>query len=306
MKDFDWQAELIRVQRESTELTAYARCVEMVVTMSWPTHNGVKIRPDGIKNYLRARGLFIECACAFESDAQHPRSCQIVVSSLSGNVFAFCHFDRARCQFRLALSKIHDTSVLTSSYRGLPTIRSGAKPDIDLIATAFTLKSHPPQHLAPHIEGYFGEHVTDYPAGTHQLSGSLLPHLPSKRHIASNVQPRNYQRKASPPSNRRYLEIDDYYPDRTRQTVSAPAATLRSAAIAGPSRIPMDSISAPVPMRTLGRDEKYLKNLSLGQGISEEAWAGIGLEKCSKCKLLFVSSALKSHIKICLGAVIIL
>jgi hypothetical protein len=33
--------------------------------------------------------------------------------------------------------------------------------------------------LAPHFPGYFGEHISEYPAGTQQLSGPLL-YRPSK------------------------------------------------------------------------------------------------------------------------------
>ncbi|KAK6995561.1 hypothetical protein R3P38DRAFT_3223440 [Favolaschia claudopus] len=69
--------------------------------------------------------------------------------------------------------------------------------------------SQPPQHLAPHIVGYFGEHISNYPAGTRQLSGSLLSSTPSDA-VEINIRPRLYQRKASPASNSRYLEIDDH------------------------------------------------------------------------------------------------
>ncbi|KAJ7131269.1 hypothetical protein C8R44DRAFT_731510 [Mycena epipterygia] len=87
---------------------------------------------------------------------------------------------------RVNFTAIHDKCLLTSSYAGLPTLgkvlhatrlrsnsASGNIPETETLRVAFTLHNFPPQELAPHFEGYFGEHVSRYPNGTAQLSSDL-------------------------------------------------------------------------------------------------------------------------------------
>ncbi|KAJ7814010.1 hypothetical protein B0H14DRAFT_3878907 [Mycena olivaceomarginata] len=106
--------------------------------------------------------------------------------------------------------------------------------------------------------------------------------------------------KQIPTSNSRYLEINDIYPPN-QHAQSTPAA------IAGPSRISIDSASAPLRGggSSGGREDKYLRKLIDGEGISDEVWNGL-VEKCSKCRSVFTASALKAHIKRCLGLITIL
>ncbi|KAJ7897545.1 hypothetical protein B0H14DRAFT_2557547 [Mycena olivaceomarginata] len=73
-----------------------------------------------------------------------------------------------------------------------------------------------------------------------------------------------------PTSNSRYLEIDNVYPPNQ-------LAQSTQAAIAGPSRIPMDSASSPLcgGGGSGSREDKYLRKLIDGEGISVEVWNGL-------------------------------
>ncbi|KAJ7212455.1 hypothetical protein C8J57DRAFT_1604151 [Mycena rebaudengoi] len=293
-----------RHQRTSTELVVFSRLAEQVVTISWPTNKGVKILASGLKNYRRTRGLFIECFCAFGSDANEPRSSQIVVSNVTDDVFVCVIVSSHSTQSLIAselvnFSKVYRTSLLKSSFNGLPTLASGNVPDTGSLLVAFVLQSFPPEEIAPHFEDYFGEHISEYPNGTLQLSG---PFLPRRR---SNTQSSAHRRHSSPyarvqmqtpSSNRRYWEIDDVYPSQTRQAHTAPARIPRGNAVAGPSRLPIESAShtAPFPLSlpgniTEGKEAKFLRKLIVGQGVAENIWDGL-FEKCTMCKRVFTAT----------------
>ncbi|KAJ7306642.1 hypothetical protein DFH08DRAFT_975900 [Mycena albidolilacea] len=239
--------ELVILQRSATELVIYCRLAGIVVTVSWPTHNGVKIKAS------------------------------------------------------VNITEVHDTCLLTSEYPELSTLARGKAPDMDILLVAFTLHGYPQQDLrvAPHFEGYAGEHNSGYPAGTHQLSGPLLTRRPSKAHVSRRRRQsspyRRYQRQV-PTSNARYVEIDNLPPPRLVQT--APTRNANANAKAGPSRIPMDSASGCRGIQMEGKEGNMLQKLIAGQGISE----GL-IEKCSMCGCLLTASALKGHIKKCLGVI---
>ncbi|KAJ7292093.1 hypothetical protein C8J57DRAFT_1492573 [Mycena rebaudengoi] len=277
---------------------------------------GVKILASGLKQYLRTRGLFLECFCAFGSDANEPRSSQIVVSNVTNDVFGFCHFNPSRCEFKINFSKVYRTSLLKSSFNGLPTLASGNVPDTGSLLVAFVLQSFPPEEIAPHFEEYFGEHISEYPNGTSQLSGPFLPRRRSNTQSSARTRrhssPYARMQKQVPSSNRRYWEIDDLYPSETRQVHTAPARIPRGDAVAGPSRLPIESAShtAPFPLSlpgniAEGKEVKFLRKLIAGQGVAENIWDGL-FEKCTMCKRMFTATALKEHIKYCLGEIIIL
>ncbi|KAJ7328381.1 hypothetical protein DFH08DRAFT_967513 [Mycena albidolilacea] len=174
--------ELVILQRSATELVIYCRLAGIAVTISWPTHNGVKIKASGLRAWLLARGLFIECFCGFTSHRTERKPCRFVVSKVTGDVFGFCHYAQARCLFKINLTEVHDTCLLTSEYPDLPTLARREAPDMDILLVVFTLHGYPHQDLAPHFEGYAREHNSRYPAGTHQLSGPLLTRRPSNAH----------------------------------------------------------------------------------------------------------------------------
>ncbi|KAJ7884701.1 hypothetical protein B0H13DRAFT_1889833 [Mycena leptocephala] len=242
----------------------------------------------------------------------HPKSCMLVESEVTGDVLAFCHYEIGRCGFKINLTDIHRKSLLTSGYRGLPTLASGNTPETDTLLVAFTLRQFPDQDLVPHFEGYLGEHISKYPSGTRQLSGPLLVrrrlNAPAMNHRRKSSPYIRYQ-KQIPASNPRYLEIDDI----PRQVQTAPARAPIRNAEAGPSRLPTESASqrgpAPFPLRLeslepVGKEVKLLRKLIAGNGISEEALDGL-LEKCTKCRRYFMACALKAHIKMCLGEVVL-
>ncbi|KAJ6452182.1 hypothetical protein C8R47DRAFT_1229530 [Mycena vitilis] len=285
-----------------------------------PTHNNVKIVPSGIRGFLRNRGLLIECFCAFLSEHDDPKSCQIVVSKVTNHVFLFCHYPNAQCAFKVNLTQVHDKCLLKSSYPNLPLLTTGKAPDTDILLVAFTLHNFPDDDTAPHFEGYLGEHISEYPPGTGQLSGTLLlQHVKPRANTNRRRQSSPYARHElkAPRSNAQYLEIDDI-PRRHREVVTAPAR-MRAAsnAAAGPSHISMGSVSArrtaPFPLRlgsnepeaSEGKEARYLRQLLSGRGIPANAVEGL-MEDCTECGQYFTASALKAHIKKCLGELVVL
>ncbi|KAJ6517778.1 hypothetical protein DFH09DRAFT_1332095 [Mycena vulgaris] len=295
------EAAVVKHQLTTNELVVFCRLLGHAVTLYWPTHNGVKIIPARLRDWLRSRGLFLECFCGFLTDAKNPRSSQIVVG-ISGDVWAFCYHDRPQCRFKINLSRIHRSSLLMSSFADLPTLRSGNVPDMDTLSVAFTLRRFPPQEIAPHFPAYFGEHISGYPDGTHQLSGVMLPRRPADQRSSTRRHSSPYlrMRKDTPASNSKYYEIDDMYPRSQVQTapayVRAPSPLRARNAMAGPPRIPMESASSrrpapfPVDVRSQemeGKEVRCLRKLIDGQGISEDAWEGL------------------THVKCCLGQLVI-
>lgn len=77
-----------------------------------------------------------------------------------------------------------------------------------------------------------------------------------------------------------------------------PVRSANANAEAGPSRILMDSASGRRGFQMEGKEGNMLQKLIAGQGISE----GL-IEKCSMCGCLFTASALKGHMKKCLGVI---
>ncbi|KAF8123506.1 hypothetical protein K438DRAFT_1126618 [Mycena galopus ATCC 62051] len=286
------ESELNQYQRSSSELVVFSHLAERAVQVAYPTYNNRKIVPTGLFHYLRAHGIFLECWCAFQADAGIPRSCRIVVSKATGDVLAFCHFDHDRCGFKLNFTAIFRTSLLKSSYGGLPTLESGQAPaDTEILLVAFTLQGFPAQEIAPYFEGYLGEHIFNYPAGTRQLSGSLLFRHPKKVNTRGRHDtPYHRLQRQVPTSNAHYLEIDDLHPR------SVPACM-----IAGPSRIALDhkndSVSCVGPSKA-----NYHKNLAAGKGVDHIVFNDM-FERCRKCGLMFTVSALQLHSERCLGFV---
>ncbi|KAJ7713391.1 hypothetical protein B0H16DRAFT_543985 [Mycena metata] len=261
--------------------------------------------------YLRNRGLLIECLCAFTSVGNHnPRSCQIMISPVTGDVLAFCHFDSDRCGFKLNLSDIHKKSLLTSTYPFLPTLATNRAPDMDVLHVAFMLKEFPAQDAAPYFEGYLGEHISTFPAGTgtRQLTSQLLV----RRRRRSNRNALDYtpyarDQRAAPASNHRYREIDDDIV-HAQQVQTALSRVPAANTVAGPSRLALGSVSCALRRRsegTGGKEARFLRKLGEDQGISEDFFDTL-VERCGKCKCLYAASKIKAHSKGCLGVVDIL
>ncbi|KAK6983921.1 hypothetical protein R3P38DRAFT_3233309 [Favolaschia claudopus] len=136
--------------------------------------------------------------------------------SVTGDVFAFCHFDRAQCGFKINITQVRKTSLLTSSYGTYPTLASNEVPDMEILRIAFTLRDFPSDEIAPHFEAVSRRMTSPYARFQQTI----------------------------PASNSRYLEIENIPP----HAISAPARMM-----AGPSRMPTDSgsISASPAARVL-------------------------------------------------------
>ncbi|KAK7001957.1 hypothetical protein R3P38DRAFT_2795448 [Favolaschia claudopus] len=310
-------------QKKSNELVVYSRLLGRVVTLSWPTHNGVKIVPRGIRLWLRTRCLFWECFCALRTESNQPRPCQIVESQVTKDVYAFCHFEHARCGFKMNLSQIHGSSRLVSSYGHLPTSNSAqTQPDMQNLRQNWqrlhgdTLLAE----LAPHFAGYCGENTSGYPAGTHQLSGPLLFRKPKekvgrRRHSSPYIR----HELQAPRSNAGYVEIDDLdFPARLAPvtgrskpsaSISAPVrGSVSNHSVAGPSRITLPALpsaSAGNFLPSEQRDIRLLRDLAHGKGISEYSWEGL-VDQCQVCGNYFAASVLKKHIPVCKDTTIVI
>ncbi|KAJ7690227.1 hypothetical protein B0H17DRAFT_1134490 [Mycena rosella] len=123
---------LTRLLRMTTELLIYSRLAGRLVTSSWPTRNGIKIRDKGLTSYLRGCGLFMECFCAFQSDSLHPKSCQIVVSNVTQDVldaalkimvFSEFHRDPEEIAFDIVLSRPSHSWYKTHRRQSAPVAR---------------------------------------------------------------------------------------------------------------------------------------------------------------------------------------
>ncbi|KAJ7778961.1 hypothetical protein B0H16DRAFT_1878588 [Mycena metata] len=212
---------ITQFQRTSTELVVYSRLAERVVTISWPKHKGALISPKGVKAWLRNRGLFLECFCAFTAQPNQPRSIQLVVGTITGHVFGFCHFSESRCGFRVDLTRIPKSAVLNEKFPHLPMLITGNTPDMDSLRVSFMLQRFPSTEVAPHFVGYFGEHISYYPTGTHQESGALLLRRRSTQVLTRrHSSPYARQQRQAPASNPRYLEIDEIYPTAGNRLVA--------------------------------------------------------------------------------------
>jgi hypothetical protein len=163
-----------------------------------PMQNGIRIKPQGVRAWLRKRGLHWACFCVLEMDTSV--SCQII-HALDGRVMAFCSQSPSRCGFRSTSVIFLRISLLTHfvsefvqpisfSVVGvkLPTLNdpwyacslfvhdrilifvqdSGDTPDMGAILAAFILSGS--SDPCPNFEGYCGEHQYEYP-GLEQKSG---------------------------------------------------------------------------------------------------------------------------------------
>ncbi len=90
--------------------------------------DGHPLKPTGLKDWLRARGLFIECLCPLALDVtpRDPYSCRLVQNKSSGDVMAFCHFEsdnrgcgmRGTFFFDWVFSSIDIFTLLDSQHHG--------------------------------------------------------------------------------------------------------------------------------------------------------------------------------------------
>jgi hypothetical protein len=75
--------------------------------------DGMRLKATGFKEWLRARGLFLEylCPLVMEIDERTPCSCRLVVSKTTGDVLAFCHQEENGCGMRGKPWKVVDLRI---------------------------------------------------------------------------------------------------------------------------------------------------------------------------------------------------
>ncbi|KAJ7321584.1 hypothetical protein DFH08DRAFT_818441 [Mycena albidolilacea] len=255
---------IVRHQQKVKNIVVFCRLISQMVSVSRPRHNGVKIVPSGLRPWLRARGLFFECFCAFSSAPDDPRPCQIVESSLSGNFFAFCHFGTQN-----AASKVYKTTTHIESFFDLPTLKfssivtpeSNEIPDMNRLREGYARQpASVVFDLAPHFPGYFAEHISEYPAGTQQLSGRYFIGRRRIRNIVALVEAFHI------PGRLPHLATAGPSKARLTPSVSAP----------GTSRIRAFSPARRTPEE---QEVRLLRQLIGGSGITESSYEAL-LKQC--------------------------
>ncbi|KAF5324292.1 hypothetical protein D9619_011396 [Psilocybe cf. subviscida] len=214
------------IQRERRNLVVYSRLAEAVVEVAWPLKaDGTLIVATGLKDWLRARGLFIECFCPlmFEITDREPCSCRIVVS-LGGDVFAFCNKDtlvsgEGGCKMNVNLSqKLRDGVRNGARYDHFKTTKGSRieyEPVMKHIYDVYQTSSVDTR--VPLLNGYIGEHVAAYREGSQQLAGSMgtvwhapIARKPSENYLRPLYHGRPYNEVVLPKTvpKARYIEID--------------------------------------------------------------------------------------------------
>ncbi|KAF8154586.1 hypothetical protein B0H34DRAFT_676339 [Crassisporium funariophilum] len=90
--------ECVRAQCSSSDIVIYSALATQIVRIAWPLYCGVKIKPSGIKDWLRARGLHWACFCGMTAASGVHLSAQIV-HTIAGDVVVFCHYEPSTCNF---------------------------------------------------------------------------------------------------------------------------------------------------------------------------------------------------------------
>ncbi|KJA15068.1 hypothetical protein HYPSUDRAFT_59027 [Hypholoma sublateritium FD-334 SS-4] len=207
------------IQRYSPDLVIYSRLVGAVVSVSWIMKaDGHALKPTGLKDWLRARGLFIECLCPLALDVtpRDPYSCRLVESGTNGDVFAFCHFeseDRG-CGMRVTVTAISESTEFFSLYAHFPTTRrrGSANPEVPMqnILALYEEKHQSNLATTPHLDGYIGEQAVFYWPGTEQLASTPCFEIgTTRRRSARKFKPR-VDKPLPKPTKRRYIEIDEF------------------------------------------------------------------------------------------------
>ncbi|KAG6848516.1 hypothetical protein H0H93_016357 [Arthromyces matolae] len=160
--------------------------------MAWPMSNGILILPNGVRTFLRARGVHWACFCALILGDGRTCSTRIVHAADSGDVLVFCgrRNNGHDCGFFMNLSKIYKKLTLRAHYDNSPTLgkfhishltelslieslASGRAPDMEVLVRAHRLESFPDDEIGEYFEGYLGEHITSFP-GVEQLAGESV------------------------------------------------------------------------------------------------------------------------------------
>ncbi|KAF8162742.1 hypothetical protein B0H34DRAFT_671902 [Crassisporium funariophilum] len=159
--------------------------------LCWPLYRGVKIKPSGIKDWLRARGLHWACFCGMTAASGVHLSAQIV-HTIAGDVVVFCHYEPSTCNFFLNLSDIFQIARCASEYTHLQKIDqlqgSMGHEAVDLVN--LRLLQLVTSEVAPLLKGFCGNFI----AGVELLSGSrqYTAKSASTTHPSSQISAASY------------------------------------------------------------------------------------------------------------------
>jgi len=109
--------ESVAEQKFSRDIIIYSALAGQIVRVAWlvsflhytfdvfwnlswlrPSYKGIKIKPSGIKEWLRARGLHWGCFCGMTASPNVYLSSRIIHTA-KGNVYVLCHHEVSSCKF---------------------------------------------------------------------------------------------------------------------------------------------------------------------------------------------------------------
>ncbi|KAH6890086.1 hypothetical protein BKA70DRAFT_1234889 [Coprinopsis sp. MPI-PUGE-AT-0042] len=111
----------LSAQRRCNELMVYCELVRAPVIIAWPTSRlGLRIRPDKLVDWLRARNLAWLCFCQEDASWLYgDMSCQIGDDIDGADIGAYCHFSPSRCGFAMNLTRLYSDANYESDYEHL-------------------------------------------------------------------------------------------------------------------------------------------------------------------------------------------
>jgi len=288
----------VEFQTKSTELVVYSDLAKQMVTIAWPTFNGKRIVPTGIKNWLRARGLHWSCFCGLLSGASE--STQIVQSIGDGKVYVFCSSYPPKCHFYLKLSEIYISAVLEFEYPHVPTLASDLAFSTNNLLADFLLRGADEIEVGPYFPGYCGEHIGDHPGSEQQSGSPIVVTRTGQRKTKSSLS-------AGAASSRMNIKSPSVAMSRASTRRSTPNPLGPSAASgcprAGPSLegVPTGPSTGSF---TAGNALNVIRTLEAGGGISEYQANGL-LEQCGACREYFLTVFFKVHVLRCDSIIIL-
>ncbi|KAJ6535544.1 hypothetical protein B0H19DRAFT_1271287 [Mycena capillaripes] len=153
---FDGEAALM--QRSSSDIVVYAPMLYIVVKIAWPTVGDIQVPPDLLLRYLVKENVLWSCFCSLHNRDDAPLSCRILTWPHEGT-YAFCHYDKPRCQFFLSLDDLFHSSTRKEPYA--PIGKGRLEPDSILARYLLTETNESIEHpltQALYAPGYLGEY----------------------------------------------------------------------------------------------------------------------------------------------------
>ena len=191
--------------------------------MTRPSYKGIKIKPRGIKEWLRARGLHWGCFCGITAPPNVHLSSRII-HTVEGDVFVLCHDEVSSCKFfckqfihskpetctnSLVVNLFHLYEIVahTSEYPSIPKLGeslfrsithtffnylidhnrdTGRSEMADSDVVNFHLKQLTMSEIAPLLKGFCG----DFVRGVEQMAGTSQ--IPLRTVKTCEFKPINY------------------------------------------------------------------------------------------------------------------